>query len=209
MNKANSFKRKKNFELLIKNFLFRFEENENKEDCYVTRVSLIRNRFNLKDENDEDKKNSLAFQNEFVSLMQKIESNLTFLDVAYFGSHLKEQVTIEYSLSDLKFVALAFFSFWAIFTVQMLFDLRNFFFCLTKKKNLEENASEERKSESYLHSKFFGARSIFRDGSLLIVIAVFVQFALTMLATAGLISIFSIELNQLLVYYPFIFMSKF
>ena len=181
------------------------------DECYVTGASLVRNRFSLRNSDETEKKNAIAFMEEFVKLMPQLEKGLKYLDMTYFASQLQEKVVIEYSLEDVRFVALSFVFFWAIFALLVLFDFKSVFSARQSYSSdtFEENEEEDEQKESYLSSKMSGLKTICLDGSSLLVLAAFVQFILTIFSTVGLISIFSIELNQLLVYYPLILMSKY
>ena len=197
------------------NFVFgKNRKEECKKDfdnikCNILSVNLFRARFELLSETDAEKANSIEFMKVFEDYMdQTTKSNeYKLFDISYHASHTLEKEIIRYSVFDFKYVLASFISIWIIYFLFMWFDLKmvEVYF---RERFLKQTIGEKIMGEKKLgiFSKWFKTNLYLIKTSGFLVFATFLQFSLTILSTVGLMSLFSVPVNQLLYSTIFILM---
>lgn len=177
--------------------------------CKILSVNLFRARFELLSETDEDKTNAIEFMQVFVDYMDQTTKSDEYklFDLAYHASHTVEKEIVKYSMFDFKYVLASFISIWIIYFFFMWFDLR---MCeVYFKENFLNQAIGEKimnQKKMGIFSKWLKINFNLVKTSGFLVFATFLQFFLTILATVGLMSLFSVPVNQLLYSTIFILM---
>ncbi|RMZ98319.1 hypothetical protein BpHYR1_047631 [Brachionus plicatilis] len=197
------------------NFVFgkkREEECHNrfgKEKCYIHSVNIFRTRFELLSETGDDQKNAIKFMNTFEDYMDQVSqaSEYHLFDISYHTSHTLEKEIVKYSVFDFKYILGSFVSIWTIYFLFMWFDLR-MFKVYFREKFLNQAAGRmlSQRKKSKIFSKWFKINLYMIKTSGFLVFATFIQFSLTILSTVGLMSLFSLPVNQLLYSIIFILM---
>jgi hypothetical protein len=210
-------------------FNFAFGKNRKqkckKNECFITQVSMIRNRFDLLANNSTEIKLALKFMDRFVDFMSQLKQNETsfkYITFSYHASHTLEAELAKYSANDLKCIGVSFLVFWFVYLLILIFEferfrLKNFCrkisFLLQCKKETDINTSFKSKFSSNLKTLFGESDSrtkvnLHISDIMFLVLISFLQFLITIMASLGLMSLIGFSVNQLLYSIVFVLMSN-
>jgi hypothetical protein len=188
--------------------------------CFVYHAGAIRNRFDLLYQTRAERLLALNFMQSFAQMMQQIELNNTYehLNISYHASQTLQTEIEKYSMDDLKYLIGMFVSFWLLFFVTMWLDLGSFWLKLERTLHFHVNKRAGRfglfgndgycTKMSILKSFFYyNPFWIYNAGYLVFV--TFIQFVVTLLCSAGFMSLIGVEINPLFNTIVFALMSKF
>lgn len=171
-----------------------------RDDCFITHIGQIRNRFDLLSITDEEKHISEKFLHKFVKHMENIQSDI--LEFSFHTSHTLETEIIKYSAIDVKYAYLTLGSFWFSFFVLMSIDIDFLSWKIVSRE------FENLKKNPWTHLFKLFCR-FWLNGSGFMVMTTFYQFVMTILSTLGLMSLLDMAINQLLYTIIFVLMSEY
>lgn len=174
------------------NFVFGnlHKETCDDQDCTITHVGQIRNRFDLLSMSEEERYLSIKFLSKFVEHMKSLESDL--FDLSFHTSHALEPEIISYSIKDLKWVGVMLGMFWLTFFLLMSLDID--FLSFKTISNAWMKFRKDAKCRQFF--KFF--LRFWLNGSGFMVMITFIQFVITISSTLGIMSLLDVPINQLL-----------
>ena len=200
-----------------------------KNECTITQIGMIRNRFDLLANNSTEIKLALRFMHRFVEFMSQLKQNETsfkYITFSYHASHTLETELAKYSANDLKYVGVSFLLFWFVYLLILIFEFERFrlkdfcvkFFLLltsmiSKKETNIVNTNRKTKLTSNLRMLFGEANTptkvnLHISDLIFLVLITFLQFLITIMASLGLMSLMGFCINQLLYSIIFVLMSN-